>query len=119
VKLKYNENAQKLLELSGYEEENLFFDSVEELPEDLSRHEIKFFVNEAQTKEYETIAFELNQRGIVFDFINNVEISNLIGTDYVDEVQNISGLELLNKTIKEQDPELLKVLEELLMELRE
>jgi len=118
IKLKYNDKAPKIIELSGWSEERLYFDKVEDLP-DLSGHIIKFFINEAEDKEYETVSFELSQRGFVFDVINNVEISDLIGTDFKGEIDNVGGLELLIQTVQDKKPTLMNLLNKILSEIEE
>jgi len=89
---------------------------VETLP-DLSNHQIKFFINEAKDKEYETFSFDLHQLGLKFDLINNVEISDLIGTDFQGEIDNIGGTELLLRAIKDKKPHLLGLLGRIMNEI--
>lgn len=118
VKLKYNDKAEKVLELSGYYERGKFYDSVDELP-DLTNHQIKFFINEARDKEYETFSFDLHQAGLKFDVINNVEISDLIGADFRGEIDNIGGAELLLRTVKDKKPHLMSLLDRIMSEIEE
>jgi DNA repair exonuclease SbcCD nuclease subunit len=118
VKIKYNDSKEQSIELSGYYDENRFFSSVTEMP-DLSHHFVKFFINEAKDKEYETISFDLHQTGVEFDVINNVEISDLIGTDFQGEIDNIGGAELLLQTVKDKKPHLLSLLDKIMSEIDE
>ena len=118
IKLKYNDSEEKVIELSGYYLQSKFYDRVEELP-DLRNHQVKFFINQARDKEYETISFDLHQAGIKFDVINNVEISDLIGTDFQGEIDNIGGAELLLRTVKDKKPHLMALLDKIMSEIDE
>ena len=118
VKLKYDDSNEKCIELSGYYEESKFYSAVEELP-DLRHHFVKFFINEAKDKEYESISFDLHQAGVRFDVINNVEISDLIGTDFQGEIENIGGAELLLRTVKDKKPHLMNLLDKIMSEIDE
>ena len=118
IKIKYNDQAEKCLELSGYYPRSRFYDSVEELP-DLRQHKVKLFINHAIDKEYETVSFNLHQEGVTFDVINNVEISDLIGTDFKEGIDNIGGTELLYRTVKEKKPHLVKLLDLIMSEIEE
>ncbi len=113
LKIKYDDSNENKLELSGFYEEPLFFNSVLELP-DIRTHKVKFFVNQSKDKEYETIAFDLHHSGVTFDFINNVEISDLIGTDFKGDIDNIGGTELLFKTVNEKKPHLVPLLDKIM-----
>lgn len=118
MKLKYDDTAEKILELSGFYEESKFFDSVNDLP-DLRNHQVKLFINESKNKEYESVSFDLHQNGVTFDVINNVEISDLIGTDFQGEIDNIGGLELLLRTVKDKKPHLMGLLDKIVSEIGE
>ena len=120
VKIKYDSEAEKIIEISGLEFDSIWLDNISELKTlgiDLSKHNVKFFINNAETKEYESDIFNLNQQGVHFDVINNVEISDLIGTDYNGEIDNISGTELIIRSVKENKPHLVTVLNEILQEI--
>ena len=118
VKIKYDDRRENRLELSGYHEETEYYDSVAELP-DLRNHIVKFFINYSEDKEYETISFDLHQAGVTFDVINNVEISDLIGTDFQGEIDNIGGAELLFRTVKDKKPHLVSLLDRIMSEIEE
>jgi DNA repair exonuclease SbcCD nuclease subunit len=116
VKLKYNDKKEKRLTLSGISENDYVFDDISELP-DISGDIVKFFVNEAEDKEYESVAFDLHQSGIRFEMINNVEISNLIGAKFKSDVENVGGAELLIQTVKERKPHLVELLDAIFTEI--
>ena len=118
IKLKYNDQKEKVLELSGYYKESTFYNNVSELPE-LKGHQLKMFINQAKDKEYETVNFDLFQKDLKMDIINNVEISNLIGADFVGEMDNIGSTELLMNTIKDKSPHLMNLLESVMLEINE
>ena len=117
VKIKYDDSDENMLELSGFYDESKFFKSVSDLPKSLKNHKIKFFINEAKDKEYETVSFDLHQAGIRFDVINNVEISDLIGTDFQGEIESIGGTELLIQTVKDKKPHLVGLLDSIMSEI--
>jgi len=117
IKLKYNDTKEKPLELSGFYEESRYYDSVKDLP-NLSNNFLKFFINETKDKEYETVSFDLSQLGLEFSVINNVEISDLIGTDFQGEIENIGGAELLIRTVKDKKPHLVPLLDGIMMEIQ-
>jgi len=116
LKLKYDDTQEKRLTLSGFGKNDLHYNEVSELPK-IQGNILKFFINEAQDKEYETVAFDLHQNGIKFEMINNVEISNLIGAKFKSEVENIGGAELLIQTVKERKPHLVGLLDMIFSEI--
>jgi len=117
IKIKYDDSRDAVLELSGFYPESEFYTSVQDLPKELVNHKIKFFINEAKDKEYETVSFDLHQAGVRFDVINNVEISDLIGTDFQGEIDNIGGSELLIQTVKDKKPHLVSLLDNIMSEI--
>lgn len=118
IKLKYDDTNDKRLELSGYYKESMYYNDVEELP-DLSNHQVKFFINKAKDKEYESVNFDLYQKDLKLDVVNNVEISNMIGTDFIGEMENIGSTELLMNTVKDKSPHLLNLLEDVMSKINE
>jgi len=118
IKLKYDDRNEKRLELSGFYDESVYFDSVDELP-DLRNHIVKFFINYSEDKEYESVSFDLHQQGVSFNVINNAEISDLIGTDFQGEIDNIGGAELLFRTVKDKQPHLVGLLDRIMSEIKE
>ena len=118
VKIKYNDSKDKKIELKGITPDAQFFDCVDDLPE-LNDHKLKFFINEAKDKNYVEEVFELGQKDIEFTLINNVEISELIGTEFIGETNSVSATELIMNTISEKMPQLQPKLDELLDEIEE
>ena len=121
IKIKYNtDKPQGKIEVSGLGESQ-FFDSVDEINVSLlSKHNIKFFINATDgTKYHEEVIFLLREKGCEFKVTNNVEISEMIGTDFmqdVDDEDGISTRELILKTIQDEAPELMSIVNELLEE---
>lgn len=120
VKIKYNtDKPQGKIEISGLGP-NMYFDKVTDIDvSELSRHNLKFFINAVdETKYHEEVIFLLREKGCNFKVTNNVEISLLIGTDFVQEEDedSVSTRELILKTIKDEAPELMDIVNELLQE---
>jgi len=123
IKIKYNEsNKNGRLEIKGLYDTPVYYNSGSEVDIDLSKHHLKFFVNNAdeKKKEYESDIFELRRKGFEFTVTNNVEISNLIGKDYIsNDYENTSTTELIITTIKKEAPDLLELTNNLLSEIKE
>lgn len=120
VKIKYNDSNEKPLEISGLAPEPIFVDKMSEIMEMgycLKSQKLKFFINEASNKEYESVIFYLHQLGVEMDIINNVEISDLIGTDFVGEIDNIGGTELIIRSVKDNKPHLVSLFNEIIQEI--
>jgi DNA repair exonuclease SbcCD nuclease subunit len=100
IKLKYNESFNKPLIISGLEEKDLYF-GIDEIPFDiLEKNIFKFFINEAKTKDYQKVIYELSKRNLNFEVINNVEMSNILEVEYKPkeiEIKNENILELIPK----------------------
>lgn len=85
VKLKYNDENEKPLEISGLYNNKRLFD-LNNIPfSDIKKHYCRFFVNKAKDSKFEEYIYILKQNGIEFEVINNQEISNLIGMDYLED----------------------------------
>lgn len=120
IKIKYDSSSQKLIEVSGVKEESCWYDNVMEIPDDIiDNNKIKFFINHATDKDYESEIFNLNQRGVEMDVINNVEITDLIGVDFVGEIDNVGGTELILRSVKDTKPHLVPLLNEILQEIQQ
>lgn len=120
VKIKYDDTNDFPIEISGLTSEPIFLSEISQAFEegsDLADHKIKFFINCAKDKEYESVIFFLHQKGVEMDIINNVEISDLIGTDFVGEIDNIGGTELVIRSVKENKPHLIPLLNEIIQEI--
>ncbi len=118
IKLKYDDTNEKRLGLSGYFKNTQYYNEVSELP-DLKNHIVKFFINKAKDKEYESVNFDLFEKNLKLDVVNNVEISNLIGTDFIGEMDNVGSTELLTNTVRDKKPHLLHLLESVMSEIEE
>ena len=115
VKIKYDDTLEHAIEIKGLTEDPIHLDTIEPAIEDLKPHTVKYFVNKAEDKKYENDLYHLHQAEIKYGLTNNVEISNLIGTDFKDTVvENISVTELILKTIKDGAPQLLEKAQKLL-----
>jgi len=119
IKIKYDSNSEKMIEVSGVEHASIFADCVDELHVDLKTHKVKFFINQSEDKNYESVIFRLNELGYEMDIINNVEISDLIGTDFVGEIDNVGGTELILRSAKDNKPHLVPLLNEILQEIQQ
>lgn len=121
VKIKYNEeNENGRVEVKGLYDHPVYYENGNEVDVELDGHKLKFFVNNAceKSKDYESDIFELRRKGCEFTVTNNVELSNLIGEDYVnDEDDNISTTELIISTIKNDAPDLLDLTNSLISEI--
>jgi len=121
IKIKYDCNSESIIEISGLEDEPLFFENVRQIKNsgiDLTKHKVKFFINDSKDKEYESVIFLLHEMGVEMDIINNVEISDLIGTDYVGEIDNVGGTELILRSAKDNKPHLVPLLNEIIQEIQ-
>ena len=120
IKIKYNDENKDPLEVSGLYKSKKYF-NLENIPfKDLKNHNIKFFINKAKNSNFEEYIYVLKQAQIEFEIINNVEISNLIGTDYINEVQDVDIIDTKNfilNTIKTHEVNKESNLEFLLLDI--
>lgn len=123
VKIKYNDEKEEgLIEISGLYSEAKFYDMsgfIKKLKE-LKKHEIKFFVNKAKDSKYDEYLYLLKEKNISFTLINNQLVTELIEIDYVEEVDandNESTRQLITRTVKENNPSLVLLLNEIFTEL--
>lgn len=120
VKIKYDDTDEYPIEVKGHKHDHVdYFKDVADINVDLTRHKVKFFVNGAKDKAYETVIYELHQKGVQMDVINNVEISELIGTDFVHDVQTEAPAEMIVKLIKDKAAHLLPLANEIFAEINE
>ena len=122
VKVKYNANEPKgMIEVKGLDLEAQYYDSVSEIDTEILRNQnMKFYINEIDdTKYHEEVIFLLREKGCDFKVTNNVEISNLIGTDYVHESdeEHVSSKQLVVNTITAEAPELVELMNEIFEEI--
>jgi len=124
VKIKYNDESEKgLIEISGLYDKPKFYDMtgfVKKLKE-LQKHEIKFFVNKAKDTKYDEYLYLLKEKCINFTLINNQLVTELIEIDYVGDEEipedNESTRQLITRTVKENNPSLVVLLNEIFTEL--
>ena len=120
VKVKYDDTQEKVIEIKGLTEDVIYLDSIEPALDDLKHHQVKFFVNAAKDKKYENDLYHLHQADIKYGLTNNVEISNLIGTDFKDTViENVSVTELILSAIKDGAPQLLEKAQKMLQNINQ
>jgi len=121
IKLKYNDSdLSKLLEVKGHIiGESEYFSSIDGIIDILFDNKVKFFINEAKDKNYESLIYELHQNGIPIDVINNVEISELIGMDFVSDMGTSTPLEIIINRVTEKDKTLLPLLDEIMSEIKD
>lgn len=123
VKLKYNDEAEKPLEVSGLFEEPVFytFDEFNQNISIIKNHDLKFFVNKAEDNKFDEYLYVLKENKINFTLINNQMVSVLIETNYVEEegeeLDTESTRDLITKTIKDNRPDLVPLINNLFTEL--
>ncbi len=121
IKLKFNIDNKNPLEISGLgkRKKNCSIITFKKEVKNLKGHEIKFFVNKSTDNTYDEYLYVLKENGIPFTIINNQFISELIETDFVDDTQEemMSSRELILKTIKEDNPNVVPLLNEIFAEL--
>jgi DNA repair exonuclease SbcCD nuclease subunit len=123
VKIKYNsDNENGVIELSGLSQDRHFYNDVTDIDiDELKRHNLKSYINKKDdTKYHEEVMFLLREKGCEFTVTDNQEISELIGTDYVNEdhlEDHSSTKEIILKTIGVEAPELVELVTELLSEI--
>jgi DNA repair exonuclease SbcCD nuclease subunit len=115
IKIKYNDskNTDKNVEVSGlFSSSVLYTDSeFEKLLPSLKKHEIKFFVNEAKDRHFDEILYMMKENKIQSSVVNNQELSEIVGTDYIADNENAEADKdtrtLIIDTVKENKEELL------------
>lgn len=125
VKIKYNDEKRKtkVIEISGLHEKPQFY-TMEQFTKELVNlkyHEIKFFVNKSKDASYDEYLYLLKENNISFNMINNQMVTELIEIDYVEEseaiIDNESTRQLITRTIKDNNPNLVPLLNEIFSEL--
>jgi DNA repair exonuclease SbcCD nuclease subunit len=125
IKLKYNDTFKHPFFVSGLDfkkDINVQFKDLIKYCSELKQHNLKLFINESSSSKHEELIFIMKEQGLHFDITNNVEISNIIGDDYIqDNEQHLpsSSKNLIKETVKQNYPELLKSLDDLFKELEE
>jgi DNA repair exonuclease SbcCD nuclease subunit len=124
IKVKYNdeENTDRNIEVQGlFEHSKLLTDSdFSELLPLLSKHEVKTFINKHKDDAYEEMLYKMKKADVKTSIVNNQEMSELIGTDFIQNEETLEQKDtksLIRDTILGSKPELLSILNELIIEI--
>lgn len=123
IKVKYNDekNTDRNIEVSGlFKHRKLLTDEeYKDLLPVLKNHEIKFFINKSKDRHFDDILYSMNESGIKSTVVNNEELSELIGTDYIEETElDISDTRtLIIETVKSNKDSLLPLLNSILVDI--
>ena len=124
IKVKYNDskNTDRNIEVSGLFKHSkaLTDDEYKELLPFIEKHEIKFFINEAKDRHFDEILYTMKESKVQATVIDNQEISEIIGTDYINNTDSAGHTDtstLISDTVKEHKPELLPLLVEIFQEI--
>ena len=126
IKVKYNDedpSTDRNIEVSGlFKYSKLLTDEEYKilLPE-LDKHEIKFFINKAKDRHFDEILYTMKENKIHATVVDNQEISQIIGTDYIEDkeldVQEKDTRTLITDTVKEHKEDLLPLLLDIFREI--
>jgi DNA repair exonuclease SbcCD nuclease subunit len=120
VKLKYNDTKEYPLEIKGLYKNSIYcdLDTFKEILSDLSRHEIKFFVNEASDRKFDEFIHELKKVKPSFTIIDNQSISLLL-SEAVDgyRVSRPSTKQIITEEVLKSRPDLEPLLMEIFQEV--
>lgn len=124
IKVKYNDskNTDRNIEVSGLFKHSkmLTDDEFKELLPHIQQHEIKFFINESKDRHFDEILYTMKESEVQATVIDNQEISEIIGTDYINETEEQEHKDtrtLISDSVKEHKPELLPLLVEIFQEI--
>jgi len=131
IKIKYNDDNKKPIEISGLEKNSIFYDIIEfkENISIFSKHHIKTFLNKYKDNKFEEMIYLLKQNNITTIITDNQHLSEIIGTNYITESieelstkekqvdYNNSSIDLIRETIKNNKPEYFKIFENLLLNI--
>jgi DNA repair exonuclease SbcCD nuclease subunit len=125
IKVKYNDdkNTDKNIEVKGLYEYSIMLTNEEfdNLLPVLKKHEIKTFINKHKDDSYEEILYKMKKADISTSVINNQELSEIIGTDYIVDETTLDQKDtksLIIDTLKENREDLLPLLNKLLLEIQ-
>jgi len=118
IKVKYNDeqNTDRNIEVSGlFKHRKLLTDEeYKELLPSLEKHEIKFFINKAKDRHFDEILYTMKEAGVNSTVINNEELSEIIGTDYIEdsevELDTSDTRTLITEAVKSNKEELIPLL---------
>jgi DNA repair exonuclease SbcCD nuclease subunit len=129
IKVKYNDEtgAKGSIEVEGlFKNAKIYTDEEFELllPE-LSKHEIKFLINKAKDRHFDEILYRMKESDVEPScIIDNQQISEIIGTDYMSkfddndisvEIENTR--ELILKTVQDYNQDLTPIILQVLTEI--
>jgi len=123
VKIKYNDEKElngRYIEIKGLFEYTKFLtdEELESLTDILKNHEVKFFINKSKDSHHDEILYKMKKRNLSMTIIDNQEISNIIGTDYIEEVDNKTDSRTLAlKVVEDHREDLLPLMVKLLEEV--
>jgi len=125
IKVKYNDekNTDRNIEVNGlYGHSKLLNDEeYKELLPSLNKHEIKFIVNKAANRRFDEVLYTMKEAGINSTVINNAELSEIIGTDYIEdseeELDTTDTRTLITDAVKTNKKELLPLLTEIFADI--
>ena len=125
IKIKYNDdlNTDRHIEVKGLEEHSLFLteQEFEDILPELKEHELKTFINKHKDDSYEEVLYEMKKANLKTSVVNNQELSEIIGTDYIveaDEIDQKDTETLIIDAIKVTRKDLLPLLTELFAEIK-
>jgi len=125
IKVKYNDemNTDKNIEVKGLYNYSIKLtdDEFNDLLPILKPHEIKTFINKHKDDSYEEVLYKMKKADIKTSVVNNQELSELIGTDYIVDTNTIDQKDtqtLIVETVKANREDLLPLLNELLSEIQ-
>ena len=124
IKVKYNDSkdTDRNIEVSGlFAHSKLLTDGeFKILLPTIQKHEIKFFINEAKDRHFDEVLYTMKEAKVQATVIDNQEISEIIGTDYINETTEMDNKDtrtLVIDTVKEHKEELLPLLIEIFQEI--
>jgi len=126
IKVKYDDSNikdNKTIEVKGLKSYSLYLnpEEFEDLLPILKKHEIKTFINKHKDDSYEEVLYKMKKADLKTSIVNNQELSEIIGTDYIvdaDAIDQKDTKSLIIDTVKENREDLLPLLNELLAEVQ-
>lgn len=127
IKVKYDDSGlnNKNIEIEGLFNHKIYVDDEELklMSKKLENHELKFFINKAKDRHFDEVLYSMKEMHLQPAIINNQEISDIIGLDYMVNFKNESNSgfkntrELIIEAVQEIKVELMDVLMDILIEI--
>lgn len=125
VKIKYNDEKtddDRNIEIQGlFAERKMVNDEeLKVIYPLLEKHELKFFINKSVDRHFDEVLYSMKESKIQATIIDNQELSEIIGTDYINEDKNNhfeDTRSLVTNTVKDSRPELLSLIIDILTEI--